>query len=70
MNTRNKALIITSISVLVIAVIVFLIGGWLAGWDFAAFFKSMTFVWILVLIGIYVLVVGVILIRDWIENKI
>lgn len=70
MNTRNKALIITSIAVLVIAAIVFLIGGWLAGWDFAAFFKSMTFVWILVLIGIYVLVVGVILIRDWIENKI
>ena len=70
MNTRNKSLIITGIIVLVCALVAFLTGGWIAGWDFIAFFKSSTFMWIMILVGIYALVVAVILVRDWLKNKL
>lgn len=68
MNNRNKALIITSAILLVVALAVFLIGGWLAGWDFAAFFKSQFFIWICVLVGIYILAVIVILAMEQINK--
>lgn len=68
MNTRNKALIITGIILLVVALAVFLIGGWLAGWDFAAYFKSPAFVWLCVILGLYLLGVGAILIYEKIKN--
>lgn len=64
MSIRNKALIITGIILLVLSLIIFLIGGWIAGWDFAAFFTSQTFVWICVLVGVYLLAVVGILIWD------
>lgn len=68
MNMRNKALIITGILLLIVALIVFLIGGWLAGWDFVAFFKSQTFVWICVLCGIYAIAVVSIIVYDKIKR--
>ena len=68
MNTRNKALIITSCILLVVALAVFLIGGWIAGWDFAAYFKSPAFVWLCVILGLYLLGVGAILIFEKIKN--
>ena len=68
MNTRNKALIITGVILLVVALAVFLVGGQIAGWDFVAFFKSQFFVWICVLLGIYILGVVVILVKDKINR--
>ena len=65
MRTRNKALIITGIIVFAIGLILFLIGGVIAGWNFEAFFKSSTFIWICVLLGVYVLFVIIILVEDW-----
>ena len=68
MKTRNKALIITGVILLVVALAVFLIGGWLAGWDFAAYFKSASFVWLCVLVGLYVLAVVSLIIYDKIKS--
>lgn len=68
MNTRNKALIITGAILLVVALAVFLIGGAIAGWDFVAFFKSQSFVWICVLVGLYVLAVVSIIVYDKIKK--
>ena len=70
MNTRNKALIATGIIVFVLGVIVFLVGGYLAGWDFAAYFQSSAFVWVAVLVGMYVLAVAVVLVKDWLDKKL
>ena len=53
MNNRNKGILITGILVLIGAIIAFVVGGWLAGWDFAAFFKSHLFIWICVLVGVF-----------------
>lgn len=68
MNTRNKALVITGLLLLVVALAVFLIGGWLAGWDFLAYFKSQAFVWLCVLVGLYVLAVVSFLAYDKIKK--
>lgn len=64
MTNRNKALIISCIAMLIVAGASFVIGGWLAGWDFVAFFQSPTFVWILVMIGIYILCVVAVLVSE------
>jgi len=68
MNTRNKAILITGIIVAGIGIALFLIGGAIAGWDFIAFFKSQTFIWICLLIGLYALAVIGILIKDWLDR--
>lgn len=68
MRTRNKALIITGGILLLVALAVFLVGGWLAGWDFAAYFKSQSFVWLCVIVGVYGLGVAAILITDRIRR--
>lgn len=68
MNTRNKALIITGVILLVVAMGIFLIGGWIAGWDFVAFFQSPAFVWICVLIGLYLLGVIALVVIDKINR--
>ena len=68
MGNRNKALVVTGIILLVVAFIIFLVGGWIAGWDFAEFFQSQTFVWICILVGIYGLAVAGILIWDKINR--
>ena len=68
MNTRNKALIITGVILLVVALVVFLIGGWLAGWDFIAYFKSQSFVWLCVLVGVYILSVASIIVYEKIKR--
>ena len=70
MKDRNKALIITGVLVFLCGVIAFLVGGWIAGWDFVAFFKSATFMWICILLGIYALTVIIVLIYDWYKNKL
>lgn len=68
MNTRNKALIITGVLLLIVALAVFLIGGWMAGWDFAAYFKSPAFVWLCVLVGLYAIAVISIFVYDKIKK--
>lgn len=68
MNTRNKALTITGSIMLVIAAVLFMVGGYLAGWDFAAYFRSQSFVWLCVLVGLYVLVAAAVVIRDKIKE--
>lgn len=65
MNNRNKALIITGVVIIVLGAGLFLIGGALEGWDFAEFFKSPTFLWICVLIGLYILFVIFIFVKEW-----
>lgn len=68
MNTRNKALTIAGSIMLVIAAVLFMVGGYLAGWDFAAYFRSQSFVWLCVLVGLYVLVVAAVIVRDKIKE--
>ena len=68
MNTRNKSLIIVGCVLLGLAVAIFLIGGAIAGWDFVAFFKSQTFIWICVLVGLYALAVIAILVLEKIKK--
>lgn len=64
MNTRNKGLLITGILVGIAAVIALLVGGWLAGWDFKAFFLSKTFFWIAFLVGAYIVVLVSFVVKD------
>lgn len=68
MGTRNKALIITGVVLFVVAIGMFLIGGWIAGWDFAAYFGSPAFVWLCVILGLYLLGVLAIVILDKINR--
>lgn len=53
MNTRNKALIITGVILLIIALIVFSIAGYLSGWDIKEWVKSPSFIWVCVILGLY-----------------
>lgn len=64
MNTRNKALIITGCVLLVVALVVFLVGGYLAGWDFVAYFKSQNFIWLCIVVGVYLLTVLTVMVND------
>lgn len=64
MKTRNKALIITGCLLLVVALVVFLVGGYLAGWDFVAYFKSQNFIWLCIVVGVYLVLVSIVLIHD------
>lgn len=68
MSNRNKGLIITGVALLIVALIVFLVGGYLAGWDFKAWFVSNQAIWVYVLVGIYILVVGIIFMFDYIKK--
>lgn len=70
MNNRNKALIITGVIIVTLAFALLMVGGWLDGWDFAAYFRSSSFIWLCVLVGVYALTVTVVLIRDWLDNKL
>lgn len=65
MTTRNKALIITGLVILGIALVIFLISLALLGWDFKAFFTSNTFVWICVLLALYGVAIIIILVEEW-----
>ena len=64
MNNRNKALIITSAIMIVVATVCFLVGGFLAGWDFTAYFRSNAFIWLCVLVGLYVVAIGIVVVKD------
>lgn len=70
MSTRNKSLIITGCLILVCALIAFLVGGWVAKWDYAAFFQGPIFMWICILVGVYVVGIGAYLLMDWVKNKL
>lgn len=65
MNKRNKLLFITVGSGLLVGIILFLVAGFLSGWDFSSFLTGPVFVWIMVLLGIYILLVVSIFVRDW-----
>jgi hypothetical protein len=65
---KNKAIIITGILLLIVSLIIFLLAGYLAGWDFAAWFTSSQAIWIYVLIGLYVFGVIVLLVVEKIKN--
>jgi len=69
MNKRNLTLIITGCILLAIGIISYLVGGYLAGWDFIAWFKSKQAIWIYSLIVIYIIVVLIVIIKDKV-NKI
>lgn len=64
MNTRNKALIITGCVLLAVALVVFLVGGYLAGWDFVAYFRSQNFIWLCIVVGVYLLTVIAVMVHD------
>lgn len=64
MSNRNKAIIIISAVMLLIALGALLIGGWLAGWDYFAFFTSKAFFWIAFLFGAYIVAITIILLKD------
>lgn len=68
MNARNKGLAITGIIVLVLAGLLIILGGWLAGWDFAAYFRGQAFMWTCILIGAYAIAVAAILIIDKVKS--
>lgn len=68
MKTRNKVLIITGIITLVCSLIAFLIGGWLAGWDFKEYFQSSSFMWVMILVGVYITAIIGIMIKDMITK--
>lgn len=65
---NNKTIIITGIVFLIIAVAVFLFGGYIAGWDFKGWFTSPTAIWSYVLIGIYILFLIAMLIWRFIDR--
>lgn len=64
MEGRNKALIATGILLLVAALAAFLVGGYISGWDFAAFLVSPTAIWIYAFVGLYLFAVLAFLIYD------
>lgn len=68
MGTRNKALIIIGVVLFIVAIGMFLIGGWIAGWDFAAYFRSPAFAWLCVILGLYLFGVLAIIILDKINR--
>lgn len=68
MKSRNKPFIIAGVILLVLALAVFLIGGVIAGWDFAAFFRSQAFVWICVFLGAYLFGIIAMIIIDRIKK--
>ena len=47
-----------------VALVVFLVGGYLAGWDFVAYFKSQNFIWLCIVVGVYLVLVSIVLIHD------
>lgn len=57
MRTRNKALIIVGVVLGIIAIILFIIGGWLSGWDIVAWFKSSQAMICFAIFGVYSFVI-------------
>ena len=68
MKGRNKLVIITGLLLLVVALIVFLIAGYLAGWDIAGWFESQMAIWCYVLVGLYLIFVALIFIKEWVDK--
>lgn len=68
MNNRNKCLLITTLILVGVALIVFFASLAISGYDFIAFFKSPTFVWICVILGLYGLGVAGLLIWEKIKR--
>ena len=68
MRERNKAVMITGAKLLALSLISVLVGGWVAGWDFAAYFQSAAFVWVCVLLGAYAVIVGIVFLNDWVKR--
>lgn len=68
MNNRNKALIFTGVILLVVALISFLVGGYLSGWDLIGFWTTPMAIWLYVLLGLYVFGVGALLLWEKISN--
>ncbi len=68
MNTRNKALIITGVILLIIALIVFSIAGYLSGWNIEEWVKSPSFIWVCVILGLYFIGVVSLFVMDKINR--
>ena len=68
MNGRNKALIITGIALFLVAAVIFLVAGAIAGWDFIGFFRSQTFIWLCVAFALYAMVVVCVVVTDKIKK--
>lgn len=68
MKARNKALIIFGIILLVVAVVMFFMTGYMAGWDIAGWFKSNMAMWCYIILSFAVLIFGYIIIKDKINR--
>ena len=63
MGNRNKCLIITSIVLIGVALVIFLASLIITGFNFIAWFKSPTFLWVCVILGLYL--IGVLALIIW-----
>lgn len=69
MKSRNKTMLLVSIIFLGVAASAFIIGGIIASWDFKSFLTSSTAYAIYIILGMYVLFVVFLFLKDLI-NKI
>lgn len=64
MNSRNKILVGAGVGLLILSAFMFVLGGVLQGWDIIAFFQSSLFIWYCVIVGLFIISVGIVLIYD------
>lgn len=65
MKTKRKALIAATIGFAVLALIAIIWGGSEAGWDFLAWFNSPQFIVFCALLGVYLIAVIGVFVREW-----
>lgn len=68
MKGRNKLIIILGVSLLIVAGILFLVGGALSGWDLVQMFTGPSAIWAYIVIGTGMLFIVYIVISDWIKK--
>lgn len=54
-NKKNIILYTTMSIILVVGIVLFVVGGYFAGWDFIAWFKSPYAIWVYFLVGVYLI---------------
>ncbi len=69
MKGKRKKFIISLVIWLVAALIILLVGGYIAGWDILGFFSSNLAIWLYVLTGVYFGVIIAFILWDRIKNQ-